>query len=172
MTTPLTAFRHNGHFSAAYETPLLAAMMRPVHPGAGMAWAVSGRVMSQDGLRHWLDPQTIAAAGPAEEPYVGPSERIAFAILCARSVYGEEPFATWADNWLSGRDRTTETALRTLRPVTPCDRAYAAHWAVMAAAFPQDATLPAQTAAIVAAYVVPGKGFDFAARAQAALDMI
>lgn len=164
----MIAFRYNGRWSAAYATPLLAAMMRPVHQGTPDH--VLGNPYAWDGLRYWALFMGFSAG--AELPDVTTDQRIAFAVLSARAVYDREPFATWADAWISGKDRTPATALAALRPVPSCDRAMVAHWAVMAAAFPQDPTLPAQTAALIAAHLqFPPGTFDFAGRAKAAMEI-
>lgn len=169
----MIAFRTAAGYSPAYSSPLLAAIMRPVHeydaPQAPEARRVAGRVASSDGLRYRLSP--TMDNGPAMLPTPSPEARVTFAILCARSVCQRPGFLEWADGWLSGRDRTKATAFAALAPVPVCDRAYVAHWATMAGAFPHDATFPAQTAALLAAYVCPEGTFDFETRALAALEM-
>ncbi len=43
-------------------------------------------------------------------PRVTTEQRVKFAILCAKAVYKDEAFNLWADGWLSGDDRTLESA--------------------------------------------------------------
>ena len=43
-------------------------------------------------------------------PRVTIEQRVKFAILCAKAVYNEEAFNLWADRWLSGEDRSLESA--------------------------------------------------------------
>lgn len=169
----MIAFRTAAGYSPAYSSPTLAAIMRPVHeydaPGPVEARRVLASVISSDGLRLRIGRVTYCDA--ATLPELSPEARITFAILCARSVCRRPGFLEWADGWLTGRDRTKATAFAALSPVPVCDRAYVAHWATMAGAFPHDATFPAQTAALLAAYVCPEGTFDFETRALAALEM-
>jgi len=156
---------------SAYATPLLAALMQPVHdfdrpqgltPCAGLA-----DVVYTDGLR--LKGLLFDRAPvPITLPLISSTTRTAFAVLLARSVYANPDFLWWADGWISGRDRTRATAYEMLsRPLPSNDRAYVAHWAGMSAAFPHEHTLAAQTAALIVAYV--SHSVDFATVADAAL---
>jgi len=43
-------------------------------------------------------------------PRVTTEQRVKFAILCAKAVYKDEAFNLWADRWLSGDDRTLQSA--------------------------------------------------------------
>ena len=43
-------------------------------------------------------------------PSVTVEQRVKFAILCAQFVCKKKSFNRWAENWLSGKDRTADTA--------------------------------------------------------------
>ncbi len=176
MTRDLVAFRRplGGQYTSAYATPLLAALMRPVHEYEERVEPVRvrARVLMTDGLRFAIPfgdgTETIE---PAVLPDLSASVRTAFAVLCAHSVHKELEFSLWADAWLVGTDRSAEAARRLMlaRILPPADRAYVSHWALMTVAFPSDAPcLAAQTAALVASLLFPAGTFDFNARAEAA----
>ena len=92
--------------------PELAAMLDPVHANIGAdarAFEVTGKI--------------VARAGPAkaggysfkvirELTACRPSlvQRIRFGILCAKVVCNDLTWNAWADGWLSGKDRTQESA--------------------------------------------------------------
>jgi hypothetical protein len=163
----MIAFKVGSHWSGAYSSPLLAAMMRPVHE-AREPFRVLGTPWRSDGLRTWIADVRISWA--CELPDVAPTARVAFAVLCARSVCSRPAFVEWADSWIAGK-RDPRRAFAALAPVSACDRAYVAHWAITAAAFPNEPTLGAQTAALLAAYVCPTGTFDFETRARTALEI-
>ncbi len=174
----LYGFRANGRLTSAYATPLLAAMMKPVHDidteGGAEPVRMDMLVFQTDGLRFSVN-QSMLPSVPYLSAPVPPQARIAWAILCARSCcYLNPDFLLWSDNWLTRRDRTRTTAMQALtaRPLPVCDRAYVAHWAKMSAAFPDEPTLPAQTCALIAAHLFPSGTFDFQSRAEAAMALV
>lgn len=171
----LVAFRDgDGRYTSAYAEPILASLMRPVHPGPLEAWWIIAPVERSDGLRFTVAQDLVRPVLPAELPPVTPEQRIAFAIILGRAVYNTVRFQEWAEDWLTARDRTPAGAFAAMGGGTAIpadDRAYVAHWATMAAAFPEEHSLSAQTAALVAAHVCPSGTFDFASRAEAALIM-
>lgn len=170
----LVTFLDTGRYTSGYATPLLAALMQPVHEVDGRCTpvAVDAPPLKTDGLRFTLAQDTLHSMLRITLPELTPTVRIAFALLCARSVYMDERFLTWSDLWLANTDRSPRTAYETFGPGTlpPDDRAYVAHWATMSAAFPQDTCLPAQTAALIAANLFPAGTFDFETRANLALE--
>ncbi len=171
----LVSFRADGGpWTSAYTDPLVAALMAPVHAATDPAvqpWWIVAPVLRTDGLRYTVPTDAPRPVLPAALPPITLEQRTAFAILLGRAVYPDTRFRAWADDWLSDRDRTSTTALAVMgaRPVPPDDRAYVAHWATMSAAFPTEATLPAQTAALVAANVCPQGTYNFADTAELAL---
>ena len=46
-------------------------------------------------------------------PQISPVQRVRFAIFCAKKVYKEKEWNEWADNWLSGKDRTEKSTAST-----------------------------------------------------------
>lgn len=43
-------------------------------------------------------------------PKVSITQHVAFGILCTLKVYKEKTFVKWAEDWLSGKDRSEESA--------------------------------------------------------------
>lgn len=44
-----------------------------------------------------------------EIPKITDAQQVAFGILCAKEVYKEPKFVSWADKWLSGEDRSEQS---------------------------------------------------------------
>jgi len=96
-----------------YTDPLLAVLLNPIHADFALAtahlWEGQGTIGADDnGLKvGCTDGRTLRRV---EMPRVTLEQRIRFGILCARVVYGGPGWNLWADEWLSGKDRTTTTA--------------------------------------------------------------
>jgi hypothetical protein len=108
-------------------------------------------------------------------PTITKEQRIKIAILCALEVYHEASFVTWANNWLSGKDRSkdaaynaTNAALATYYYIAA---AYNAALAAYAFAF-ADARTAADTAynaTYTAAQALQSKSFGLSAIIQKVL---
>ena len=103
-----------------YEHPLLAVLHDPIHGAFGesarMFRCEAGGKILKDGQMK----MGCAELTPIEEiplPSVTTIQRISYAIHCAQCVYHDQEWNEWANNWLSGEDRT-----------------FAATWAAAAAA--------------------------------------
>ena len=91
-----------------------------------------------------------------EIPSVNNIQRIAFSILCAKEVYKEPKFVDWANNWLSGKNRSQDVAEASEADADAADAdaaeaaayAAAAYAAYAAAAYAADAATDYITARV------------------------
>ena len=141
-----------------YTHPLLAELLDPIHgdygPGAKLiAVRVSGKTLSDRGLKEgWTRVEYSRAA---KRRKVSLTQKTAFGILCALETPQEPGFQRWAENWLSGKDRSQESAKAATKAAAR-DAAWAARdaawaawtaaWATRAVAKPLDLIAPAKKA--------------------------
>ena len=95
----------------AYTHPLLAVLLNPVHVGfkKPRLWEAEGEVARTDhGLKVGCLSLTTLCELPL--PVITTTQRVRFAILCAKEVCKNKQWNAWADAWLSGKDRTKESA--------------------------------------------------------------
>ena len=98
-------------FLHAYTDPLLAILLNPIHADikSPRLFKGTGTVSKTDnGLKIGCTEMTLTEE--MELPVINIVQRIAFGILCTKEVYKDKDWNTWADNWLSGKDRTEATA--------------------------------------------------------------
>ena len=94
-----------------YDDPWIAVVMNPAH--AAIADPImyeterEGKVVT-DGLK--CGCKRMRLIRKMELPDAPTVQRIAFGIYAALEVYHDPAFATWADKWLSGRDRSAYSA--------------------------------------------------------------
>ena len=69
---------------------------------------VEGNFIDDNGLKCGYSRARLIEELPV--PQISPVQRVRFAILCAKEVYEGREWNEWADNWLSGKDRTEESA--------------------------------------------------------------
>jgi len=94
-----------------YSDPLVGMFMNPDHisienPRLFRA-EVEGEVLNDNKLKCGYTKARLV-----EEllvPQISPVQRVRFAILCAKEVYKGKKWNKWANNWLSGKDRTKES---------------------------------------------------------------
>ena len=146
-----------------YTHPLLAVLMNPIHadftyPKLWEAEA-SGEVINEP-LKSGC--KTLRTIKEIPLPEVSGVQRVAFGILCAKEVYDDEAWNKWADKWLSGEDRSKESAYA-------ADAANAADAAAYAntAADDADADAAASYAALAAARAARAARADAANAANA-----
>ena len=94
-----------------YESPLLAILLNPI--GAAFInpqmWEAEGTIGRNDkGLKCGCRSLTTIKRIPI--PKINTTQRIAFGILCTMEVYKDKDFTKWAQDWISGRDRTALAA--------------------------------------------------------------
>src|SRR5208337_5405054 len=94
-----------------YVSPELALLLNPIHAKIRnpITWEimVSGRTVREGDIKGGSQIVTTVQQIKAAEPTT--TQRVAFAILCAKFVYHNDSFCSWADAWLAGDDRA-ETA--------------------------------------------------------------
>ena len=94
-----------------YTEPRLAVIMNPAHADfkSPILWEAeySGKVVHEP-LKSGAKILTTIQRIPL--PEISPTQKIAFGIYCAKEVYKDEQWNNWADKWLSGEDRTKESA--------------------------------------------------------------
>lgn len=95
----------------AYEHPLLAVLMNPIHANFDRPrlWEAEGEVVTRDGqLKCGCVELTTIREIPV--PVMTTDQRVEFAIRCALAVYNETSFVAWANKWLDGADRSAARA--------------------------------------------------------------
>lgn len=101
----------SGHWYYAYQDPMLAVLMNPAH-----ANFKKPRLWEAEGNPGKVEPDkvgcksliTIREIIPLPEVTV--TQRIAFGILASLEVYDNPMFVGWAEEWLSGEDRSRAAA--------------------------------------------------------------
>lgn len=148
----------------AYEHPLLAALFNPIHANFRNArlWRATGGIGKRDGELK-CGATRLKLGKEIALPELSTEFRVCFAIRVALVVYQEPGFVKWANDWLSGKDRSKQAA----------EAADAAAWAAAdaaaeAAADAADAAWAAAWAARAAAEAAEAAARAAAARAAAA----
>jgi hypothetical protein len=159
----------------AYTHPLLAVFLNPIHANFvdPILWEAEadGKTLSDKGLKVGYSEITTIRQIPL--PVVTTFHRIRFAILCARSVYKNSDWLAWADNWLSGKDRSAEAAAAAEAEAraawaAEARAAWAAKWAPGAAWAEARAAWAAKWAPGAAAWAAWAAGAKWAAEAAGA----
>ncbi len=97
----------------AYEHPLIAVLMNPVHadfnPNTMRLFVAEGEIVAREGqLKCGVYALKIVEEIPV--PVLTTEQRVKFAILCAKSVCKNAAWNAWADKWLSSEDRSAWAA--------------------------------------------------------------
>jgi hypothetical protein len=153
-----------------YNHPLVAILLNPAHADIKnpklFRVRVKGAKKSDNGLKYGFTMMKLVEEIPI--PDIGPTQRTAFGILCAKQVYKNKDWNRWADNWLNGKDRTANAA------ADAADAAYAnvayAPYAARAAA--ADAADAVAANAAYAAYAAAYAAARTAADADADINLI
>jgi len=145
-----------------YTHPLLAVLMNPVHADfkSPKLWEAeaSGKIINEP---FKSGCKTLTTIKKIPLPEISRVQKIAFGILCAKEVCKGKAWNKWADKWLSGKDRSRESADAAADDAYNADDAYAAAAYALAA----DAA-----AAYAAAYAADAASYDAARAANAAAD--
>ena len=101
-----------GGFFHFYCHPLLAILHNPIHiqlsnPRLFKA-KVSGKNKTDGQLKEGWKKATLIEEIPIPEITI--KQKIRYGILCVLEVYNENSFVEWANNWLSGKDRSRAAA--------------------------------------------------------------
>jgi len=95
----------------AYEHPLLAAFMNSSHANLKdpQLWEAEGEVVVREGQLK-CGVKTLTTLRKIDLPVISTEQRVEIAIRCALLVYKDPNFLQWAENWISGKDRSAEAA--------------------------------------------------------------
>jgi hypothetical protein len=103
-----------------YDSPLIAMLHNPIHADIEnprlFKVEVRGEGKDYNGLKRGF--QEMRLVEELAVPVISRNQRIRYGILCALMVWVEPSFVEWADNWLSGKNRSVkaaEAARRTAR---------------------------------------------------------
>ena len=128
----------------AYEHPLIAVLMNPVHadfnPNTMRLFVAEGEIVAREGQLK-CGVYALKIVEEIAVPTLTNEQRVKCAILCTKRVCQEAAWNVWADKWLSGEDRSARSARA----------AAAAAWAAAAAAEAAEAAAAAWAAARAAA---------------------
>ena len=96
-----------------YNDPLVGMFLNPAHANIGnprlFRAEVEGNFIDDNGTKCGYSRAKLI-----EEllvPQISPVQRVRFAILCVKEVYKRKKWNKWADNWLSGKNRTEKSAV-------------------------------------------------------------
>lgn len=98
----------------AYTDPLLAVLHNPIHGQFNLETAHLWRCEASDehisdGLK--ILHRSLTTIERVEIPSVSTTQAVAYGILCALEAHHDPNFAVWAQNWLSGFNRTESAAM-------------------------------------------------------------
>ena len=154
-----------------YTHPLLAVLMNPIHAkfASPKLWEAeaSGKILDE-ALKSGC--KTLKTIKEIPLPEVSKVQRVAFGILCGKDVCKDKEWNLWADKWLSGADRSKESAsaayAAALAAADDAATYYATYYAANAAARAADAANAAADAATYyATYYAASAAASAAARA-------
>jgi hypothetical protein len=155
-----------------YCNPLIAVLMNPSHANFKnpIMWeGIASGAIKHESLKSGCESFTTIRQIPL--PNITTTQRVAFGILCALEVCKDAEFVSWADSWLSGKDRNSSYIDRaTSYAATSCNYTSAAH-AAYAAASSYYANQSASAAAYDAAFAAAAKkvSIDFVELAEKAM---
>ena len=154
----------------AYTHPLLAVFMNPAHAMIKnpIHWEGNGEGKAKfEPLKCGFRKFTTLRQIPL--PEVTDVQKIAFGILCAKEVYKDLSWNQWADQWLSGEDRTKSSADAAADAAAYA--AYAAYAAANAARAAANAEYVAYAAKAASTAKAMGKELDFVSIALKAMEV-
>jgi hypothetical protein len=161
----------NSSWLHAYEDIYVAAFMYVIHVNYS-----NPRCFRAEGDGAFLSNGTkcgVTRLRLVEEvslPTITTEQRVKIAILCALEVCHEASFVTWANNWLSGKDRSEDAACAASNAAYYyIDAARAATWAAAGRIGHAATAYYATNAARAAAWALQSKSFDLSAIIQKAL---
>lgn len=96
----------------AYENPLVAVLLNPIHAGVKnpRLWEAEGEIIAREG-EYKCGVKTLTTVREIPLPEITLEQRVKFGLLCALEVCKEESFVRWAQAWLSGEDRSENSAV-------------------------------------------------------------
>lgn len=126
-----------------YTNPFIAIIMNPQHADfyKPNLWECES---SGEHLHETLKSgcKTLTTTRQIPLPEITDIQLIAFAILCAKEVFGETDWNDWANKWLSGEDRSAKSISAAKHTHAAIDGVWcAARYSVIAAGCIQDVVL-------------------------------
>lgn len=95
-----------------YTDPLLAILLNPIHANFTnprlFEADCSGLFKDDKGLKVGYTEATLIKEIPL--PTITSEQKIKFAILCTMEIHKDPNWTEWANNWLSGKDRSIAAA--------------------------------------------------------------
>ena len=94
-----------------YNHPLLAVLFSPIHVEIfkPRLFEISvDEIVNSDGLKFASKSQTLIKEIPL--PEISTEQKVEFGIRTAKLVYKNQNWNKWADDWLSGKDRSRDSA--------------------------------------------------------------
>jgi len=136
-----------------YDSPLLAVLHNPIHGRirAPRLFEAETRRAAKDNNEMKRGYRMMRLVREIPVPEITTARRVKYAILCAKQVYSDPDWNKWADDWLSGKDRTGAYAY-TVKD-THTSAAIAAHSAASAVFYAARAAIKANDTD-AAAYIV------------------
>lgn len=94
----------------AYTHPLLAIFFNPTHAmfKNPHLWTAEGEIEKEDDRKVGCKKLTTIEQIPL--PTITTEQRITIAILAVKTICADEMWNDWADNWLNGKNRSTDAA--------------------------------------------------------------
>lgn len=135
-----------------YDHPVLAVLFNPLHADIKnpiLAAIEIDKEVAHDGLKGGCKQAKIVEI--LKLPKITRAQKVEFAIRCAKKVYKNAKWNKWADAWLSGKDRTRESA-RVANAVAYGDYTAHAVAASFSAGYAGAAASSAANAAVAATY--------------------
>ena len=120
-----------------YDTPELAVIFNPIH-GVYIdyrIWEIEGDEVNHDSLKGGSKWQKIIKEIPI--PKISLEQKVKFGIFCSKKVYKYKEWNKWANDWLSGEDRSKDAAAAAWSAAAESANkaaAWSAAWAASAAA--------------------------------------
>jgi len=102
---------HAANEEHAYTSPLLAALLNPIHAGFEnpSLWEVEGNIKKVDyGLK--VRCTRLRTIREIPLPEITIKQHVRFAVLCAMKVCKRSRFLDWADKWLKNEDVSIASA--------------------------------------------------------------
>jgi len=159
-------FLCNSSWLHYYHHPLLAVLLNSIHADIInpklFEVKAGGKHLNDRGLKGGCTKMILIKELPL--PVITLVQKVAFGILCSLVVYKNKEYVTWANNWLSGKDRTYSAA-HAARAAS--DAVYATRAATDAA---RAAAYAAADSARAAAYVAADSAYAAYAATRAAAD--
>jgi hypothetical protein len=122
------------HYLHAYENPLVAVFMNPAHAGyfRPMLWQATGWVQKREGQLK-CGCFSLRVVQRVQLPEITLNQRVRAAIYCALTRPQTDNFIHWANEWLSGRNRTQAATNAAYAAAAYTATAYTAAYATNAA---------------------------------------